>query len=134
MRPAGRWTDEEVATLLELVKTHSYAVTGEKLGRTKESVRWKMNQLGLGFSPEEAKRRQYLGGAEGRATRYAVPSTPVQRPSPAFRKARRIARLMDEATFWDDIDAVAKEIEGRGRAWVADLIRRTARYRPRDCR
>lgn len=69
------WTpDEEQRASSLYLSGQSKSAIGRALGRSKDSVAWKLRELGTRISPQEARLRQYRGGDMGRATRTKIAS------------------------------------------------------------
>lgn len=67
-----RWTEDEERRAAELyLSGKSKSQVGRELGRSKESVAWKLCEMGVRLAPDEAKNRQYKGSIKGRLARYS---------------------------------------------------------------
>lgn len=65
------WTEDEAWRAAKMyLSGRSKAEIGRSLGRSKESVAWKLNALNIRLSADDARRRQYKGSEKGRSARY----------------------------------------------------------------
>jgi hypothetical protein len=115
------WSDEDMRRARALYESGlSRAEVALELGRTKDAVASKLKAMGIRLSPEECLKRRSSGGTIARNKGYAKD------------RARDVASRADEIVFWHGIEEVARSIEARGRGWVAEIVRKNARYKPRS--